>query len=112
MTAKSQRFGEVTEEGVKNILAILYKTQKEYGNRETEFFTSPALFLHVPEAVRGYPNLTSTNIDFLLEEIYRRGYLERGIVHWKIGRNEATLTGFRIKQEKLSEIETLLGEAK
>lgn len=107
MGRKGRPRPEITEEGLRNTLGALLKAQGRYSGYITgRYFTDSCVYLFVPKEIKDPED--KEHIRSYLSEADKRGYLERGALHIKLGRGESMRVGFKIKKDKLAEIEKLL----
>lgn len=96
-----------TEEGLKNTLKVLSKLQRRYPEDMNRYFTDKCVFLFTSRTLKD--PMDAMHVYRYLSYAEGKGYLERGAVHEHTGRAERMIVGFRIKNDKLSEIEKIVG---
>lgn len=95
-----------TEEGLRITLAAILKAQRRFSDGKSRYYTPGVISIFLEKGIDSPKD--NKHIAYCLYEAERRGYIEECSLHTRIEDRETLYFGFRVKAEKLSEIERMV----
>ena len=93
--------------GMRISLKALLETEKQHQTDPPQFFSGAFIYSFVQPGVNDPKNYDE--LSGYLNHAKGKGYVEKGFVHMSVGKSsEAMVSSYRIKQDRMAEIEKLL----